>query len=113
MHEMGIAMQVMDIVSQSLPRGEDLTVKSISLKVGKLTAVVPRSLRFCMEVVTKGTPAEGAELYFDEVPVRVLCEDCDERTEIAEPPFVCGSCGSDRVAVISGREMIVESIEVA
>jgi len=112
MHEMGIAMQIMNIVQESLPPGEELRVKSISLTVGKLTAIVPRSLEFCMDVVTKDTPAEGAKLHFSEVPVRARCDDCEEVTEINEPPFVCGKCGSDKVEIVSGREMIVDAIEV-
>ncbi len=112
MHEMGIAMQIMNIVNQSLPPGEDLRIKSITLKVGKLTAIVPGSLRFCMEVVTKDTPAEGAEIVFNEVPVEVECDSCGQKSIIEEPPFSCRSCGGDKIAILSGREMIVESIEV-
>jgi len=62
MHEMGIAIQIMNIVQQSLPPGEPAKIKKIHLRVGKLTAIVPASLGFCMEVVTKDGPAEGAEL---------------------------------------------------
>jgi hydrogenase nickel incorporation protein HypA/HybF len=112
MHEMGIALQIMDIVNQSLPGDEDLRIKSIQLRVGKLSAVVPQSLRFCMDVVTKDTPAEGAELYVEEVPVMLVCNECGHKTEIDRPPFQCGSCGSADVELISGREMIVDSIEV-
>ena len=112
MHEMGIAMQIMNIAIQSLPPEEGIRVKSIRLRVGKLTAIVPQSLKFCMEVVTKDTPAEGVALEFDEVPVRVACDACGEETEIERPPFQCGSCGSDKVEIIAGREMVVESIEV-
>ena len=112
MHEMGIAIQIMNIVQQSLPPGEPLRVKSINLKVGKLTAIVAPSLKFCMEVITKDTPAEGAELVITEVPVVVACTECGEETEINEPPFACRACGSNKVEILSGREMIVESIEV-
>lgn len=112
MHEMGIAMQIMNIVMESLPPGEPLRVKAIHLRVGKLTAIVPPSLKFCMEMVTKDTPAEGAELKFTEVPVTVECDECGEQTVIERPPFACGKCGSEKVEIISGREMIIESIEV-
>jgi hydrogenase nickel incorporation protein HypA/HybF len=112
MHEMGIALQILNIVQQSLPPGELLRVKAIHLRVGKLTAIVPGSLTFCLEVVAKDSVAEGAEVVFNEVPVVVECQECHEETEIAEPPFACGKCGSGKVNVLSGREMIVESIEV-
>jgi len=112
MHEMGIAMQILNIVQESLPPGEPLRIKAIHLKVGKLTAIVPASLTFCMNVVTKDTPADGAELKFIEVPVKVECSECGEESVIEKPPFVCGHCKSDKVEVIAGREMIIESIEV-
>ena len=112
MHEMGIAIQIVNIVNQSLPPGEPLRVKTIQLKLGRLTAIVPQSLSFCMEVATKDTPLEGVELVFKEVPIRVECAACGEETEIQEPPFVCGACGKDQVRIVSGREMIVEAIEV-
>ncbi len=112
MHEMGIAIQILNLATSSLPPGEAVKVKAIHLRVGKLTAIVPQSLRFCMDVAAKDTLAEGAELVFTETPVVIDCNECDEQTEIEEPPFVCGSCGSDKIEVVSGREMIVESIEV-
>lgn len=112
MHEMGIAIQIMSIVMQSLPPAEPLRVKSITLRVGKMTAIVPSSLKFCLEVVGKDTVADGSEIIFNEVPVQVSCSDCGKESVIEEPPFACGSCGSDNVEVIAGREMVVESIEV-
>ena len=112
MHEMGIAMQLLRVVEESLPPGEPVRLKSIRLRLGKLTAVVPGSLRMCMEIVAKDTVAEGATLEFDEVPVRLACRDCGAETTVEQPPFVCGSCGGKKVDVVGGREMIVESIEV-
>jgi len=105
-------MNILRIVEQSVPPGEDLRIKTIHLRVGKLTAIVPQSLRFCMEVVTKDTLAEGANLDFTEVPLVVECSECGQETEIERPPFKCSACESDQVEIISGREMIVESIEV-
>lgn len=112
MHEMGIAMQLLRVVEESLPPGEPVRLKSIRLRLGKLTAVVPASLRMCMEIVAKDTVAEGATLEFDEVPVRLACRDCGHETVVEQPPFVCGACGGKKVDLIGGREMIVESLEV-
>ncbi len=47
MHEMGIAMQIIEIATASIPKEEgDVTVARVNLKVGKLAAVVSDSLRF-------------------------------------------------------------------
>jgi len=112
MHEMGIAMQILGIVQQSMPAGEPLKVKAIHLTIGKLTAIVPSSLTFCMDVVMKDTAAEGAEIVFNEVPVLLECDKCGAQSEVSAPPFVCGQCGSDNVEVVGGREMVIDSIEV-
>ena len=51
MHEMGIALQIVEIATASLP--PDLgaaRVTRVNLKIGKLAAVVPESLRFCFDV---------------------------------------------------------------
>jgi hydrogenase nickel incorporation protein HypA/HybF len=113
MHEMGIAMQILNIVKQSVPPEEGIKVKKINLKIGKLTAIVPQSMSFCMEIASKDTVAEGAEITYNEVPVTLSCDECQKTSEILEPPFKCGSCGSEKIEIIGGREMVVESIEIA
>ena len=112
MHEMGIALQLIQVVESSLPPGEALKVKVIRVRLGKLTAVVPASLRMCIEVAGQGTVVEGAELEFEEVPVSLKCRECHAVTTVDRPPFLCGACGGSRVEVTAGREMIVESLEV-
>ncbi|MCP4674513.1 MAG: hydrogenase maturation nickel metallochaperone HypA [Deltaproteobacteria bacterium] len=112
MHEMGIAIRVVEIVKESLPSDAGVQVERINLTVGRLTAVVPDSLRMCMDVVSKGTPLEGAQLVFTEVPVRLTCNTCGEDSEIEDVPFACAACGSLNTAVVSGRELFVESVEI-
>ncbi len=112
MHEMGIAIRIMDIVSASLPADPSLRVQSVRLRLGKLSAVVPASLRACFEQISDNTPLEGAELLIHDVPVRVACAACHALSPIERLPFVCASCGSDDVQIVNGRELMVESIEV-
>ncbi len=57
MHEMGIAMQIIEIAVASIP--DDLNnaqIKRVNLKVGKLSAVVPESLHFCFQIAAQDTP---------------------------------------------------------
>ena len=70
MHEMGIALQIVEIATASIPPDLDgARVARVNLKVGKLAAIVPDSLRFCFGVATKDTPLDGAELAIEELPV--------------------------------------------
>ena len=44
MHEMGIAMQIIEIATSSIPAGEgDVQVERVNLRVGKLAAIVADS----------------------------------------------------------------------
>ena len=114
MHEMGIALQIIEIASESIPADlKDIKVARVNLKVGKLSAVVPESLRFCFEVASKETALEGAELVIQEIPVVARCNDCDTEWTITEPVFACPKCEGGNFEMLSGRELDIESIEIA
>ena len=113
MHEMGIALQIVEIASASLPADLGAArVAAVNLKIGKLAAVVPESLRFCFDVAIKDTPLAGAKLVIEEVPVVASCKDCNARWTIDEPVFICQTCQSGSLDILSGRELDIESIEV-
>jgi hydrogenase nickel incorporation protein HypA/HybF len=113
MHEMGIALQIIEIATASLPADlGEARVAKVNLKIGKLAAVVPDSLRFCFDVAVKDTPLAGAELTIEEIPVVASCKDCDAQWTIDEPVFICKTCESGSLEILSGRELDIESIEV-
>ncbi len=114
MHEMGIAMQVMDIAIASIPKDmEDVKVESVNLKVGKLAAVVPDSLTFCFDIIKKDTPLADADLKIEEIPVYARCKDCGFGWTILEPVFLCPECGGGALDIVSGRELEITSLELA
>ena len=76
MHEMSIAQSVLDIILQESQDHEVNRVLSVELKVGELSAVETESLRFCFDLLTKGTVAEGARLNIERVQVTCRCRDC-------------------------------------
>jgi hydrogenase nickel incorporation protein HypA/HybF len=113
MHEMGIAMQIVEIAAASVPPHlKGSRVERVNLQVGKLSAVVPDSLRFCFEVVAKGTPLEGAELHIEELPVTARCRACRHEWTIEGPAFTCPECASGDLELLSGRELDIRSIEL-
>ena len=59
MHELSISRSV---VAMCAERAMGAQVKRVTLVVGKLSAVLPDSLRFCFDICAEGTPVEGALL---------------------------------------------------
>ena len=113
MHEMGIALQIIEIATASLPADlGEARVAAVNLKIGKLAAVVPESLRFCFDVAIKDTLLAGAKLVIEEVPVVARCKDCQAQWTIDQPVFICQMCESGSLEILSGRELDIESIEV-
>ena len=47
------------------------------------------------------------------VAARLRCDGCARGWEIEVPAFRCPTCGTADVAVVSGEELEVESIEVS
>jgi hydrogenase nickel incorporation protein HypA/HybF len=114
MHEMGIAMQIIEIASASIPQDvPGVRVERVNLKIGKLAAVVPESLRFCFEIASRETPLAGSELHIDEIPVVARCKACQTEWVINGPVFTCAACNSGQIDILSGRELNIESIEIA
>ena len=114
MHEMGIAMQIIEIATAAIPEGApEGCVERVNVKVGKLSAIVPDSLRFCFDIASKDSPLNGAQLVIEEIPVRARCSACRNEWTINEAVFSCPACGSGDIKLISGQELNIESIEVA
>jgi hydrogenase nickel incorporation protein HypA/HybF len=109
MHEFSIAAAVVDTAVRHA-RGRRVTV--VSVRFGRLRQVVPDSLEFAFGIVARETVCEGARLAWDVVPARLRCDGCGEEWEIELPAFRCPGCGGSAVAVLSGEELEVESIEV-
>ena len=113
MHEMGIAMEVVEIAVASIPQDmKNSRITKVNLKVGKLTAIVPDSLRFCFEIVSKDTPLSHAMIHIEEIPIVVRCADCNDEYTIDEPMFTCRTCSGGSLEIISGRELDIHSIEI-
>jgi hydrogenase nickel incorporation protein HypA/HybF len=66
MHEMSIALSVIELASEELQRLDGVNVRALHLRVGKLSAVVPDALRFSFDLAARGTPFENARLEIEE-----------------------------------------------
>ena len=109
MHELSIASAVLNT---ALRNAGERRVTAVAVRAGRLRQVVPESLRFYFEIVTRDTPLEGARLELTEVPVRLGCRDCGHHWEPDWPLFRCPECESAEVSVLAGEELSVEYIEV-
>jgi hydrogenase nickel incorporation protein HypA/HybF len=109
MHELSISSAVVDTVVQ---HAAGRRVSVVTMTVGAFRQVVPDSLDFYFEIVSRGTVCEGARLEQVLVPLRLGCTSCGGEWEPEMPAFRCPGCGGSSVEVLRGDELEVESIEV-
>ncbi len=112
MHEMSIAMNVVEIVTSQALQNEAQKINSISLDIGCLAGVMIDSLEFCFTAVCKGTIAEGAELQIDEISAQGRCGDCSEEFKVESYLTACPSCGGFKIDIIQGQELKIRTINV-
>jgi len=112
MHEFSLAVNIFDIVLDTVQKQNIHKVYTIKLDVGKLMAVVPESLIFGFETVSEGTPLEGTKLEINEIAVTVRCKKCGTESEIDEFIFMCPKCNSVDLEMLSGQDMQITSLEV-
>ena len=107
MHELSVASAVVDTV---LRHAEGRRVLVVNLRVGTLRQVIPDSLAFYWDIVSRETLADGARLEQVVVAARMRCSECGDEFE-PELMFRCMACGGAG-EVVAGDELEVDSIEV-
>ncbi|MFI5829062.1 hydrogenase maturation nickel metallochaperone HypA [Streptomyces sp. NPDC051578] len=107
MHEMSIAMAVVNQVEEAAAAAGAHTVSAVRLQVGELAGVVPDALAFCFELACAGTALEGAALTAEAVAARARCTSCTGEWAVGMPPdLCCPACGSATgTELVSGREL--------
>lgn len=109
MHELAITQCVVEAVVERV--GPD-RVTMVRLEIGALSGVEVDAVRFCFDVVARGTSVEGARLEIDEPAGEGHCRRCAARFPVTDPLAVC-DCGSVDVRISSGDQLRVREVEVA
>jgi len=113
MHELSIAMSMVEMATEECRRLGAERVNSLHLKLGLLSGVVKDALLFSYEIACEGTPLQGSSLLIEDVPVKVFCPRCaSEKTLDSIQLFACPACGELTPEVIEGRELLVVAMEI-
>jgi hydrogenase nickel incorporation protein HypA/HybF len=114
MHEIGIMQSVLETVLGQAEQQHATRVHRVTLRVGVFTGVVPDALQFAFEVLTKGTPAEGAELCIVTAPARSTCRECGAEYEVKDlASLECPGCHGFSDNFRGGRELEISDIEIS
>jgi hydrogenase nickel incorporation protein HypA/HybF len=110
-HELSLIASAFEVLEDEARKHGAQSVSRVVLRVGVMSGVVPDLLESAFEVYKKGTIAETARLEIVLAPVKVRCPDCGGETVREETDFSCAACGSRRVKIVGGMDIIVEKLE--
>jgi hydrogenase nickel incorporation protein HypA/HybF len=108
MHELAIVEDILVTVCEA---SGGARIRRVVVEVGRLTAVLPDAMRFCFELASDGTLAEGATLEIVETPGRARCRACSSELTLDRPFGRC-ACGGTDLDWLAGDELRIQSMEV-
>lgn len=115
MHELSIAESLIKIIREEMAKHGLSKLLTAKIVHGQISAIVPEALETAFEILTVGTPLEGAVIELETRPMVVRCRDCGhEFSPSQEERFLmpCPQCGTELGhEIIAGRELFIEHIE--
>ena len=113
MHELSIALSILDLAAEEAERHGDVRVRAIHLRLGPLSGVVRQSLLSAYEMAREGGPLGGAELVIEDVPILADCPTCQApRPVLSVQRLCCAACGTPAAQLVSGRELEIVALEI-
>jgi hydrogenase nickel incorporation protein HypA/HybF len=113
MHELSIAMSIVDMAEEESERLGGKQIAAVHVKLGPLSGVVKVALLSSYDLACQNTALAGSSLVIEEVPIVVHCPRCDARRSIRSIQcFCCAECGEPTAEVLEGRELLVTALEL-
>lgn len=112
MHEMSIAINIVEIAEKEAKKNKATKIKEIELEVGKLSGVVIEALEFALESAVKNTILDNSTFVIHQTEGKCQCNYCKHTFSTDDYIMVCPNCGHFNTTVIKGKEMRIKSLVV-
>lgn len=112
MHELSIAMSIIEIAEENAKRENAAVITEIELDIGTQSGVVLDALDFAMQSAVQGTMLEKARVKINSIAARASCTKCQHEFYVEDIFTPCPECGNPFCEIIQGRELRVKSLKV-
>lgn len=113
MHELSIAMSIIDIAVDESEARNGAIIRAIHLRLGPLSGVIKSALVSAYDLAREGSEMANARLVIEEVPLVAVCPKCEsEQTLHCFQDLSCPECGTLCGNIVSGRELEIIGMEI-
>ena len=111
MHQLSAIQSVLEKALQRA-RESNRPVRGLHLALGEIAEIDPAFIQSQWEGMSRGTPAERAQLHVRFIKAEVQCMACFQKYHPMDGKIHCPHCGSYGAKILSGEEFHLESIEI-
>lgn len=113
MHELSIALSIVDMATEEAERRGGVQVVAVHLRLGPLSGVVKEALLSSYELACESTVLAGSRLLIEETVAAIFCPTCQaERPLVLIQGCYCSVCSTPAYEVIKGKELEVVALEI-
>ena len=114
MHEVSIALGMVDELIKIARNNNATKINAVKLKIGNMSSIVTDSLIFAFDAVKlEHSLLSDARIVIEEIPTVYECSNCNSSFEVDNIYFPsCSNCESLNVTLISGEEQHIENVEL-
>jgi hydrogenase nickel incorporation protein HypA/HybF len=120
MHEFSVTSWIVEALLDLAKEQGASRVVEVHLRIGTLRALSIDQVKFCYEILTKGTVLQGSRLLVEETPGKLRCTACNYRGEFNShddafhfgiPPLACPECG-EALSIEGGDECVIAKVRM-
>lgn len=112
MHEMSIALSIIDIAEEEALRANASGIKDIEIEIGAISGVDISALKFALDIAVKNTMLETTIRNFTLIQAKGECPDCNSIFPLEGYYQPCPKCNSPAINIIQGKELRIKSMNI-
>ena len=112
MHEMSIALSIIDVAAEQAKMENASAITEIEIDIGTMSGIEITALNFAMEIAVIDSVLEKTKVKINQVKARSECIECGHIFDTESFVNPCPKCNELNTRFISGKELQVKSITI-
>src|SRR6476646_10058389 len=110
MHEHSLVRALLRKVEDIAAEHPGNQIVTIRVRIGEFSGAEADLLSSAYDELVKDTSLRGAALNVERVPLEAVCDQCGHQFHIERFHFECDKCGSVRLSLRGGEELLLDSV---